>query len=72
MLDNFLKEEKGEDILRELSANEKWKGIKVIYLTVSPGLVNLSELQDIGNVVEIIGKPFNPKSLLEKIKNYLS
>ncbi|MCB9062127.1 MAG: response regulator [Halobacteriovoraceae bacterium] len=72
LLDNFLKEEKGEDILRELSANEKWKGIKVIYLTVSPGLVNLSELQDIGNVVEIIGKPFNPKSLLEKIKNYLS
>jgi len=67
LLDNFLKDENGEDVLIELSKN--YPHIPVIFLTASPELIELSKLKKKGNVIAILEKPFNLSVVQNKFNN---
>lgn len=69
LLDNVLKEERGEDVLMMLQENPALKSIPVYLLTASPEQANLEELQKKGNLKAILGKPFKFDRLLESYQS---
>lgn len=71
LLDNILKDELGEDFLYFMGRMDKIKNIPVVYLTATPGKLNISHLKTLGPVKGIIAKPYKVDELLFLINNFL-
>jgi two-component system sensor histidine kinase/response regulator len=70
LLDIMMPEMDGYEVCRKIKAEEKWKDIPVIFLTVLGETEDLVEGFIVGGV-DYITKPFKSEELLIRVKNHL-
>jgi len=71
LLDVEMPDMNGLDAIHELKKREKWKNIPVVFLTGWADTGLHIDTEDMG-AIDMIGKPFEPEALLERVKKYTS
>ena len=69
LLDVEMPEMNGLDAIHELKKREKWKSIPVVFLTGWADNGLHIDVEDMG-AIDMIGKPFEPDTLRERVKKY--
>lgn len=67
--DNMLLDGEAKDVLVSLQKSDTLKHLPVLIYTGSVDKINQAELKQLGNVVDILPKPFEMKSFIQKIKS---
>jgi CheY-like chemotaxis protein len=61
----------GLELCRALANDEKTRAIPVIILTARGYALDQGDLAVVGNIRDVVGKPFSPRAILEQIERIL-
>lgn len=71
LLDVMMPKMSGPEFLKEMRRNPAWSAIPVVFMTARTAKADIGNLLDL-DVLDVIGKPFDPLTLSAQLQSYCS